>query len=65
MWFQIFRRGRRVLLIALATLALGTSAQTWPERPIKLVCLSRQAAVPIRLPACTARSCRRCWGSLC
>ncbi len=37
MSFQIFRRSRRVLLLALATLALGTSAQTWPERPIKLV----------------------------
>jgi tripartite-type tricarboxylate transporter receptor subunit TctC len=37
MSFQIFRRSRRVLLLALATLAFGTSAQTWPERPIKLV----------------------------
>jgi tripartite-type tricarboxylate transporter receptor subunit TctC len=58
MSFQIFRRSRRVLLLALATLAFGTSAQTWPERPIKLV-------EPIRPPACTARSCRRCWGSRC
>ena len=34
---QIFRRSRRVLLLGLASMALGTSAQTWPDRPIKLV----------------------------
>ena len=37
MQFQIFRRSRCVLLLALVTLALGASAQTWPDRPIKLV----------------------------
>jgi tripartite-type tricarboxylate transporter receptor subunit TctC len=34
---QIFRHSLRVLLLALATMALGSSAQTWPDRPIKLV----------------------------
>jgi tripartite-type tricarboxylate transporter receptor subunit TctC len=35
--FPIVRLGRRLLLLALTTLALGAWAQTWPERPIKLV----------------------------
>ena len=37
MQFPIVRLARRLLLLALTTMALGAWAQTWPERPIKLV----------------------------
>ena len=37
MQLQILRCSLRVLLLALAAIALGPSAQTWPDRPIKLV----------------------------
>ena len=37
MQLQILRCSLRVLLVALAAIALGASAQTWPDRPIKLV----------------------------
>jgi len=37
MQFTIVRLGRRLLLLALTSMALGAWAQTWPERPIKLV----------------------------
>ena len=35
--YPLVRLGRRLLLLALTTVALGAWAQTWPERPIKLV----------------------------
>lgn len=34
---QFFRLSRRLLSFALVSLALSASAQTWPDRPIKLV----------------------------
>jgi tripartite-type tricarboxylate transporter receptor subunit TctC len=37
MQFPTFRSSRRVLLLALAAAAFGATAQTWPDRPIKLV----------------------------
>jgi tripartite-type tricarboxylate transporter receptor subunit TctC len=37
MLYPIFHRSRRGLVILIATMALGASAQNWPDRPIKLV----------------------------
>ena len=37
MLYPIFHRSRRGLMILLATMAMGASAQNWPDRPIKLV----------------------------
>jgi tripartite-type tricarboxylate transporter receptor subunit TctC len=36
MQLQILRCSLRVLLLAFAAIALGASAQTWPDRPIKI-----------------------------